>query len=83
VAAVTGGEAMRAEPGDIGSAPKPSPNSRMCGTYVIESPLSRPTHTRAVVWSEEPPRRHPSPTAEHRDVGDRQVRRASPQTTDP
>ena len=38
--------------GDIGSAPKPRPNSRRCGTYPIGSPLSRPAHTRALVWSE-------------------------------
>jgi hypothetical protein len=44
---------MRApNPLDIGSAPKPSPNSRMFGTNLIESPLSRPAHTRALVWSE-------------------------------
>jgi signal transduction histidine kinase len=44
---------MRApKSGDIGSAPKPSPNSRMCGTHLIASLLSRPAHTRAPVSSE-------------------------------
>src|SRR2546429_433163 len=43
---------MRApKPGDIGSAPKPRPNRWICGTYLIESPASRPAHTRALVRS--------------------------------